>query len=135
MDFKFTKRMPLLSVTLALATLLPGIAFAAPGSMYPTTNAPASNLNQPSSSRKQVRLTTQQRQQMQALRAEKNRKIEAILTPSQRTQLTKALQSGQKMGSALKSVNLTAAQKTQIQSLNRAYHQQMRAAIKQAPHS
>lgn len=132
MAFNSTKRMSLFSTTLALATLLPGIAFAAPAkppaSMSSATNAPTSNApNQPASGRQQMRLTPQQRQHLQALRAERDRKIEAVLTPSQRTQLAKALQSGQKMGPALQSLNLTAAQKTQIQSINRTYHQQTRA--------
>ncbi len=57
----------------------------------------------------------------QAARAQKReeirKQVEAVLTPEQKQQLQTKVQSGEKMRQALKEINLTADQKTKIQTI------------------
>lgn len=66
---------------------------------------------------------------MRALRQKTKEQIMAVLTPSQRSQLASALQSGQSFRQAMRSLNLTDAQKQQIRAIRESSRQQRLAIL------
>ncbi len=128
----------LLSATIALATLVPGIALTAPaqaqsGSTPSTTTAPASSTPTRSTSLRSSKLSPAQRQQLETLRQQRNKEIVGVLDQSQTTQYNQALASGKRPNQALQGLNLRADQKTSIQSIFSKYNDQMRAVVSQSP--
>ncbi len=118
--------------TVIVATL-PGVVVQAqttmpmPTETTPTT--PATGTTTPmrrTSVKKTIKLTPQQRQEMQAVMAKRNSDIEAVLDSNQKTQLTNAMHSGQRFSRALAALTLKPDQQTQITSIKAAASQKMR---------
>ena len=129
----------LLSATIALATLVPGIALTAPAQAQSgstpstTTTAPASSTPTRSNLLRSNKLSSAQRQQIKTLLQQRNKEITGVLDQSQSTQYNQALASGKRPNQALQGLNLRPDQKTSIQSIVSKYNDQIRSVVSQTP--
>jgi hypothetical protein len=132
MAFHFQKRISLFASTVALATLVPSIAFAAPaktGKMSQPNSIPSASTTQGSSQSQRLKLNSKQQQQIKALLADRQREIEAVLTKDQRPRFEQAMRSEQKLYPTLQSLNLTANQKNRVHSIVQAYNQKLKGVM------
>ena len=120
MAFNFAKRISIVGTTVALATLVPGIAFSQPSTPNtPNTRpaTPANPSNRPPSIEEALKLTPQQVQQIRDILVKRQEQIEAVLTPAQRSSFTQAVQAGQNPGLVLRSFNLETEKIARIRSI------------------
>ncbi|WP_445631844.1 hypothetical protein [Nostoc sp. DSM 114167] len=121
------KRLSVFSTIFAFATILNGVVLAAPGANSATT--PALKTQTSAASHQPIKLTNQQRLQIQAARQQRDKDIEALLNPSQDTKFKAALQSRQRIRIVLKSLDLNPDQQKQVQSILQAYNLQVKKIL------
>ncbi|MGV0107971.1 P pilus assembly/Cpx signaling pathway, periplasmic inhibitor/zinc-resistance associated protein [Nostoc sp. DSM 114160] len=121
------KRLSVFSTIFAFATILNGVVLAAPGPNSATT--PALKTQTSAASHQPIKLTNQQRLQIQAARQQRDKDIEALLNPSQDTKFKAALQSRQRIRIVLKSLELNPDQQKQVQSILQAYNLQVKKIL------
>ncbi|MEM7554891.1 MAG: hypothetical protein AAF378_12460 [Cyanobacteria bacterium P01_A01_bin.84] len=105
-------RLLILAASTALTISLPATALACQG-------------------KKEANLTQEQRTELQQVKANAQTEVESILTSDQRIQFQSALQDGQKMKSALNSLNLSSEQESQTDEIMQSYKQQKRTIFNQ----
>ncbi|MEH1806454.1 hypothetical protein [Nostoc sp.] len=121
------KRLSVFSTIFAFATILNGVVLAAPG-QNPTTT-PVLKTQTSAASHQPIKLTQQQRLQIQVARQQRDKDIEALLNPSQDTKFKAALQSRQRIRIVLKSLDLNQEQQKQVQSILQAYNLQVKKIL------
>ncbi|RCJ41462.1 hypothetical protein A6769_00670 [Nostoc punctiforme NIES-2108] len=121
------KRLSVFSTIFAFATILNGVVLAAPGP-NPTTT-PVLKTQTSATSHQPIKLTQQQRLQIQVARQQRDKDIEALLNPSQDTKFKAALQSRQRIRIVLKSLDLNQDQQKQVQSILQAYNLQVKKIL------
>ncbi|MBN3884511.1 MAG: hypothetical protein V7L02_24025 [Nostoc sp.] len=127
MSINSIKRLSVFSTIFTFATILHGIVLAAPvpnpapTPVLKTQTSPASH--QP------IKLTNQQRLQIQVARQQRDKDIEALLNPSQDTKFKAALQSRQRIRIVLKSLDLNPDQQKQVQSILQTYNLQVKKIL------
>jgi hypothetical protein len=127
MPINSIKRLSVFSTIFAFATILHGVVLAAPVPTSPATPG-LTTQNSPATHQK-IKLTNQQRQQIQVARQQRDKDIEALLNPSQATKFKAALQSRQRIRIVLKSLDLNQDQQKQVQSILQNYNQQVKQIL------
>jgi periplasmic protein CpxP/Spy len=74
-------------------------------------------------------LTPQQQSRLEEIRRNSVQQVETLLTPEQQQQFQNALASGQKMRSAVGSLNLSSEQQTQVQQVMQSEKAQKNALL------
>ncbi|MDZ8225512.1 MULTISPECIES: hypothetical protein [unclassified Nostoc] len=128
MSINSIKRLSVLSAIFTFATILHGSVLAQPVS-NPTTTPPALKTQTSPASHQKIKLTSQQRLQIQAARQQRDKDIQALLNPSQTTKFKAGLQSRQRIRTVLTSLNLNPDQQKQVQSILQTYNQQVKQII------
>ncbi|MEH2251021.1 hypothetical protein [Nostoc sp.] len=127
MSINFIKRLSVFSTIFAFATILHGVVLATP---VPTsTTTPALKTQTSPGSHQKIKLTNQQRLQIQVARQQRDKDIEALLNPSQDTKFKAALQSRQRVRKVLTSLDLNQAQQKQVQSILQTYNLQVKKIL------
>lgn len=72
-------------------------------------------------------LTQAQRAQMEQVKTNARSQVEAVLTPQQQGEFQSAVEEGQKMRSAVASLNLSEEQQTQVNEIMKVSKEQKRA--------
>ncbi len=72
-------------------------------------------------------LTQAQRTQMEQVKTNARSQVEAVLNPQQQAQFQSAVEDGQKMRSAVASLNLSEEQQTQVNEIMKVSKEQKRA--------
>lgn len=72
-------------------------------------------------------LTQAQRAQMEQVKTNARSQVEAVLTPQQQGEFQSAVEDGQKMRSAVASLNLSEEQQTQVNEIMKVSKEQKRA--------
>ncbi|MEH2395878.1 hypothetical protein [Nostoc sp.] len=127
MSINSIKRLSVFSTIFAFATILHAVVLAAPApSSVPT---PALKTQTSPASHQRIKLTNQQRQQIQVARQQRDKDIEALLNPSQTTKFKAALQSRQRVRTVLTSLNLNQDQQKKVQSILQTYNQQVKQIL------
>ncbi|MDZ7990612.1 MAG: hypothetical protein RM022_015755 [Nostoc sp. EfeVER01] len=121
------KCLSVFSTIFAFATILNGVVLAAPGPNSATT--PALKTQTSAASHQPIKLTQQQRLQIQIARQQRDKDIEALLNPSQDTKFKAALQSRQRIRKVLTSLDLNQDQQKQVQSILQAYNLQVKKIL------
>ncbi|MEH1947620.1 MAG: hypothetical protein V7K77_11800 [Nostoc sp.] len=121
------KCLSVFSTIFAFATIFNGVVLAAPGPNSATT--PALKTQTSAASHQPIKLTQQQRLQIQVARQQRDKDIEALLNPSQDTKFKAALQSRQRIRIVLKSLDLNQDQQKQVQSILQAYNLQVKKIL------
>ncbi len=121
------KRLSVFSTIFAFATILNGVVLAAPVPNSATT--PALKTQTSAASHQPIKLTQQQRLQIQIARQQRDKDIEALLNPSQDTKFKAALQSRQRIRIVLKSLDLNQDQQKQVQSILQTYNLQVKKIL------
>ncbi|MDM9580652.1 hypothetical protein [Nostoc sp. GT001] len=121
------KCLSVFSTIFAFATILNGVVLAAPGPNSTTT--PALKTQTSAASHQPIKLTQQQRLQIQIARQQRDKDIEALLNPSQDTKFKAALQSRQRIRKVLTSLDLNQDQQKQVQSILQAYNLQVKKIL------
>ncbi|MEH1941357.1 MAG: hypothetical protein V7L01_14215 [Nostoc sp.] len=127
MSINSIKRLSVFSTIFAFATILHGVVLATPLPNSATT--PALKTQTSPGSHQAIKLTNQQRLQIQVARQQRDKDIEALLNPSQDTKFKAALQSRQRIRTVLTSLDLNQAQQKQIQSILQAYNLQVKKIL------
>ncbi|MEH2234945.1 hypothetical protein [Nostoc sp.] len=127
MSINSIKRLSVFSTIFAFATILHGVVLATPVPNSPTT--PALKTQTSAASHQPIKLTNQQRLQIQVARQERDKDIEALLNPSQDTKFKAALQSRQRIRIVLKSLDLNQDQQKQVQSILQTYNLQVKKIL------
>jgi wobble nucleotide-excising tRNase len=128
MSINSIKRLSVFSAIFAFATILNGVVLAA--SVPPSTSTqPASTTPNSLTAHQKIKLTSQQRQQIEVARQQRDKDIEALLNPSQDTKFKAALQSRQRIRIVLKTLDLNQAQQKQVQSILQTYNQQVKQIL------
>ncbi|MFN6484672.1 MULTISPECIES: hypothetical protein [unclassified Nostoc] len=127
MSINSIKRLSIFSTIFAFATILNGVVLAAPGPNSATT--PPLKTQTSVASRQSMKLTKQQRLQIQLARQQRDKDIQALLNPSQATKFKAALQSRQRIRTVLTSLNLNQDQQKQVQSILQAYNLQVKKIL------
>ncbi|MEH1811643.1 MAG: hypothetical protein V7L09_04105 [Nostoc sp.] len=121
------KCLSVFSTIFAFAIILNGVVLAAPGPNSSTT--PPLKTQTSAASHQPIKLTQQQRLQIQVARQQRDKDIEALLNPSQDTKFKAALQSRQRIRIVLKSLDLNQDQQKQVQSILQAYNLQVKKIL------
>lgn len=129
MAFNFAKRISIVGTTVALATLVPGIAFSQTSTPNTRPAQPTNPSNRPASIEEALNLTPQQVQQIRDILVKRQEQIEAVLTPQQRNSFTQAVQAGQNPGLALRSLNLETEKIARIRSIVETSNQQIKGVL------
>ncbi|MEH2462375.1 hypothetical protein [Nostoc sp.] len=127
MSINSIKRLSVFSTIFAFATILHAVVLAAPPSSLVTPTALKTQLSPPS--HQPIKLTNQQRLQIQGARQQRDKGIEALLNPSQTTKFKAALQSRQRVRTVLTHLNLNPDQQKQVQSILQTYNQQVKQIL------
>jgi hypothetical protein len=127
MSINSIKRLSIFSTIFAFATILNGFVLAAPGPNSATT--PPLKTQSSVASRQSMKLTKQQRLQIQLARQQRDKDIQALLNPSQSTKFKAALQSRQRIRTVLTSLDLNQDQQKQVQSILQAYNLQVKQIL------
>ncbi|WP_375470566.1 hypothetical protein [uncultured Nostoc sp.] len=131
MSINSIKRLSVFSTIFAFATILHAVVLAAPApSSVPT---PALKTQTSPASHQRIKLTNQQRQQIQVARQQRDKDIEALLNPSQTTKFKAALQSRQRVRTVLTSLDLNQDQQKQVQSILQTYNLQVKQILSSQP--
>jgi Spy/CpxP family protein refolding chaperone len=80
---------------------------------------------------KNIKLTPQQRQELQVIGNESLKEVNSILTKAQRTKLAQSIISGKAKNEVIKSLNLTPAQQQKIEKIVQRYEKQMQILVAQ----
>ena len=131
MSINSIKRLSVFSTIFAFATILHAVVLAAPAPSSVTT--PALKTQTSPASHQRIKLTNQQRQQIQVARQQRDKDIEALLNPSQTTKFKAALQSRQRIRIVLKSLDLNQDQQKQVQSILQTYNLQVKQILSSQP--
>ncbi|MEH2121426.1 hypothetical protein [Nostoc sp.] len=131
MSINSIKRLSVFSTIFTFATILHAVVLAAPAPSSVTT--PALKTQTSPASHQPIKLTNQQRQQIQVARQQRDKDIEALLNPSQTTKFKAALQSRQRIRIVLKSLDLNQAQQKQVQSILQTYNLQVKQILSSQP--
>ncbi|MEH1828349.1 MAG: hypothetical protein V7L22_23945 [Nostoc sp.] len=115
------------SAIFAFATILNGVVLAAPVPNSATT--PVFKTQTSAASHQPIKLTKQQRLQIQLARQQRDKDIQALLNPSQATKFKAALQSRQRIRIVLKSLDLNQEQQKQVQSILQTYNLQVKKIL------
>ncbi|MEH2392090.1 MAG: hypothetical protein V7K21_10715 [Nostoc sp.] len=127
MSISSIKRLSVFSTIFAFATILHAVVLAAPAPS--PVNTPAFKTQTSPASHQKIKLTAQQRLQIQAARQQRDKDIEALLNPSQDTKFKAALQSRQRVRTVLTSLNLNQDQQKQVQSILQTYNLQVKKIL------
>ncbi|MEH2274106.1 MAG: hypothetical protein V7K40_04675 [Nostoc sp.] len=127
MSINSIKRLSVFSTIFAFATILHAVVLAAPPPSSVTT--PALKTQTSPASHQRIKLTTQQRQQIQVARQQRDKDIEAELNPSQAAKFKTALQSRQRVRTVLTSLDLNQDQQKKVQSILQTYNQQVKQIL------
>ncbi|WP_298908802.1 hypothetical protein [uncultured Nostoc sp.] len=127
MSINSIKRLSVFSTIFAFATILHAVVLAAPTPSPVTT--PASTTQTSPASHQKIKLTNQQRLQIQVARQQRDKDIEALLNPSQAAKFKTALQSRQRVRTVLTSLNLNQDQQKKVQSILQTYNQQVKQIL------
>ncbi|GAB1538393.1 hypothetical protein NUACC21_10530 [Scytonema sp. NUACC21] len=131
MSHKYTKRVSVFFTSFVLIALLSGIpsaAFARPLPSYILVPLTIQALGY-ALPRIEKRLTPQQRQRIEGLKAEAFQEVEAVFTQVQRSKMVQGLRSRQNISQVIQSVRLTPKQKARIQSIIQASRQKINAIL------
>ena len=131
MSINSIKRLSVFSTIFTFATILHAVVLAAPAPSSVTT--PALKTQTSPASHQPIKLTNQQRQQIQVARQQRDKDIEALLNPSQTTKFKAALQSRQRIRIVLKSLDLNQDQQKQVQSILQTYNLQVKQILSSQP--
>jgi periplasmic protein CpxP/Spy len=93
-----------------------------PATAKPTTEEPAALPTK-------IQLTKEQQAKMQAIRAERNKQITAVIPADQRAQFTTAIKDEQKLKPALQALKLTKEQQLKILEIVKKSNQEMIAVL------
>ena len=120
MAFNFAQRFSVVAATVALATLVPGIAFSQPAAptSRPNQQPANSSSNNGRSIRELLNLSADQVAKINTILNDRQQKIESLLTTEQKNAFTQAIQSGQSSQVAFQAMNLSQDQVNQIQSIS-----------------
>jgi hypothetical protein len=80
---------------------------------------------------KNIKLTPQQRQELQALGNQSLKEVNTVLTKGQRTKLVQSIISGKAKHEIIKSLNLTPVQQQKIDKIVQRYEKQMKTLVAQ----
>lgn len=127
MSINSIKRLSVFSTIFAFATILHGVVLAVPVPNSATT--PPSKTQTSPASHQPIKLTKQQRLQIQMARQQRDKDIEALLNSSQDTKFKAALQSRQRIRIVLKSLDLNQDQQKKVQSILQTYNQQVKQIL------
>lgn len=131
MSINSIKRLSVFSTIFAFATILHAVVLAAPvPSSVPT---PALKTQTSPASHQRIKLTTQQRLQIQVARQQRDKDIKALLNPSQTTKFKAALESRQRVRTVLTSLDLNQDQQKQVQSILQTYNLQVKQILSSQP--
>ncbi|MEH2423733.1 MAG: hypothetical protein V7K48_23345 [Nostoc sp.] len=128
MSINSIKRLSVFSTIFAFATILHGVVLATPVPTTSTTTPALKTQTNPASHQK-IKLTNQQRLQIQVARQQRDKDIEALLNSSQDTKFKAALQSRQRVRTVLTSLDLNQAQQKQVQSILQTYNLQVKKIL------
>ncbi len=130
MAFNSAQRVFLLASTVALATLIPSVAFSQSGAPNPSPSAqPTGSTQQGQSLRQVLNLTPQQIEKIREVYIDTKQQIEGVLTTEQQNKYKEAIEAGQNEGAAIASVNLTQEQVNRIRSINQNFNNQIRGLL------
>ncbi|MEH1785449.1 hypothetical protein [Nostoc sp.] len=127
MSINSIKRLSVFSIIFAFATILNGVVLAVPATNSATTTVLKTQTS--AASRQPIKLTKQQRLQIQLARQQRDKDIQALLNPSQATKFKAALQSRQRIRIVLKSLDLNQEQQKQVQSILQTYNLQVKKIL------
>ncbi|MEH2266925.1 MAG: hypothetical protein V7K68_00590 [Nostoc sp.] len=127
MSINSIKRLSVFSTIFTFATILHGIVLAAP--VPNPSPTPVLKTQTSPTSHQPIKLTNQQRLQIQVARQQRDKDIEALLNPSQDTKFKAALQSRQRIRIVLKSLDLNQDQQKQVQSILQTYNLQVKKIL------
>ncbi|MEH1925293.1 hypothetical protein [Nostoc sp.] len=127
MSINSIKPFSVFSAIFAFATILNGVVLAAPVPNSATT--PVLKTQTSAASHQPIKLTKQQRLQIQLARQQRDKDIQALLNPSQATKFKAALQSRQRIRIVLKSLDLNQDQQKQVQSILQTYNLQVKKIL------
>ncbi|MEH1926712.1 hypothetical protein [Nostoc sp.] len=127
MSINSIKRLSVLSTIFAFATISHGLVLAAPLPNSATT--PALKTQTSPVAHQSIKLTKQQRLQIQLARQQRDKDIETLLNPSQDTKFKAALQSRQRIRTVLTSLNLSPTQHKQVESILQTYSLQVKKIL------
>ncbi|MBN3949244.1 MAG: hypothetical protein HWQ38_23385 [Nostoc sp. NMS7] len=127
MSINSIKRLSVLSSIFAFATISHGLVLAAPLPNSATT--PALKIQTSPVAHQSIKLTKQQRLQIQLARQQRDKDIETLLNPSQDTKFKAALQSRQRIRTVLTSLNLSPTQHKQVESILQTYSLQVKKIL------
>ena len=108
-----SKLLPILAASAALSLSFPFAAFAC---------------NQG----KQANLTQAQKTEIEQVKSNTRSEVEAVLTAEQQTEFQNALNDGQKMKTAVRNLNLSSEQQSQLNEIMQSAKQQKRAIYNQS---
>ena len=129
MAIYLTKRLSMFANILALVLFMPGIALTAPVQINTPSGVIFTQTTKTTnySTSSEINLTPLQRQELQAVRQRRNREIEAVLTSSQRAQLTHNLRAGNNINQALEKLNLQPEQQDLVKAIVQFTNLKMKA--------
>ena len=131
MSINSIKRLSVFSTIFAFATILHGSVLALP--VPSSTTTPVLKTQTSPASHQKIKLTKQQRLQIQLARQKRDKDIQALLNPSQTTKFKAALQSRQRIRTVLTSLDLNQDQQKQVQSILQTYNQQVKQILSSQP--
>ncbi len=131
MMFNVTRQTSIVASMIAFAVVLPSVTLAETQPQQKTVPQTMTLAAQPASTGvvEQLQLSTKQQQAIRDIRRARNQSIAKVLTTTQRTKLQQALKSGTKLGTALQTLNLSAAQKKQIATIVQKANRDTKAAL------
>ncbi|MEH1971595.1 hypothetical protein [Nostoc sp.] len=127
MSINSTKHLSIFSTIFAFTAILHGIVLAAPGPNSTTTPVLKTQISP--TSHQPIKLTKQQRLQIQVARQQRDKDIEALLNPSQAAKFKASLQSRQRIRIVLKTLDLNKDQQQQVQSILQIYNLQVKKIL------
>ncbi|MHC5613598.1 MAG: hypothetical protein ACYTXA_22020 [Nostoc sp.] len=127
MSINSIKRLSVFSTIFAFATISHGLVLATPVSNSDTTPALKAQISPVS--HQSIKLTKQQRLQIQLARQQRDKDIETLLNPSQDIKFKAALQSRQRIRTVLTSLNLSPTQHKQVESILQTYSLQVKKIL------
>ncbi|MEH2448636.1 MAG: hypothetical protein V7K18_23510 [Nostoc sp.] len=127
MSINSIKRLSVFSTIFAFSTILHAVVLAAPAPSSVST--PALTTQTSPASHQRIKLTNQQRLQIQVARQQRDKDIEALLNTSQDTKFKAAMQSRKKTMTVLQSLDLNQDQQKKVQSIWQAYKLQVKQIL------
>lgn len=130
-------RLGILAATVALGAIAPvSLAKTPTPSPTPAATTPAKTpattkptTEEPATLPTKIQLTKEQQAKMQAIRAERNKQIAAVIPADQRAKFTAAIKDEQKLKPALQALKLTKEQQIKILEIVKKSNQEMIAVL------